>query len=474
MKIVKYKYNPNKRGVFRISVVPKPAVGEGDLVLMSADIEEGDAPITTYADMLVINPEGKVLILKRNSECEFEPNKWGFPGGKVMPGETTKEGSIRECLEECGIIIKPESVEGIGEISNDDRTTSHYFKGIPESELKLGDEHQDFAWIDSDELDDYELILNNKDRFKKLIEGDLVLMESQEIKGVFYAPVMIPDLKITRIDEKTGEKYQVYYDAETVEQLCYNYWKQCGNKNTNLDHASDNVDGIYPVECWIVKDPIQDKSMAIGMPAQKVGTWINGYKCDSPEILEKIKNHLLRGLSIEGNLDAEEEVNVKFNKHIMKKTPLEFAKHLANVIMSAVSDEENPKEKTAEELAAEEASKTAEMATEKTPEEIAAEEAAKKDAEGEGAPDPAKELETVKAENEELKKKVLELEAELATYKNDAVLMSAQLTEVSTAFESYKTVKMSSQSLGNLPAEKEDIPYEKMTNAQKTKYNRQN
>lgn len=442
MKILKYKYNPNKRGVFRISVVPKPAVGEGDLVLMAADIELGDAPITTYADMLVTNPEGKVLILKRNPECEFEPNKWGFPGGKVMPGETTKLGAIRECLEECGITIDPESVQGIGEVSNDDKTSSHYFKGIPTSELKLGDEHQDSAWIDADDLDDYELILNNKDRFKKLIEGDTVYMESQEIKGIFYAPVMIPDLKITRIDEATKEKYQVYYDAETVEQLANNYWKQCGNRNTNLDHADENTDGVYPVESWIVKDPVQDKSKALGMPEQKIGTWIMGYKADSPEVLEKIKNNLLQGLSIEGNLDAEEEVNVKFNKH---ESMFEKVKEGITNLLTLMSAEGDPekKEKTAEELAAEEAAKTAEMEAEKTPEEIEAE---KKAAEEGGAPD---EIEAVKAENEELKKKNAELEAELAKVANEAVLMSAEVEKVSTAFESYKSVKMSSQSLAD-------------------------
>ena len=49
-------------------------------------------------------------------------------------------------------------------------------------------------------------------------EGDLILMAAipQEIKGIFYAPVMIPDLKINRVDEG-GEVYQVYYDAGTVE-----------------------------------------------------------------------------------------------------------------------------------------------------------------------------------------------------------------------------------------------------------------
>lgn len=275
-------------------------------------------------------------------------------------------------------------------------------------------------------------------------EGDLVLMSAQEIKGIFYSPVMIPDLKIQRIDEETGEKYMVYYDAETVEQLANNYFKQNGNSNTNIEHSAQGIEGVYPVESWIVQDPENDKSKAVGMPTQKAGTWIMGYKCDSPEVLEKIKNNLLQGLSIEGLLDLEEDTDnpiTKFNKHFMSKTPLEFAKHLANVIMAAVTDEEKPVEKTAEELAAEEEKKKAEMAADPIPSEPVEP----------VEPTEPNELETALATIAELEAKNAQLEAELATFKNDATLMSAQLEEVNTAFTAYKAVKMSSQKLGDTP-----------------------
>lgn len=292
-------------------------------------------------------------------------------------------------------------------------------------------------------------------------EGDLVLMSAipQEVKGVFYAPVMIPDLKITRIDEKTGEKYQVYYDAETVEQLMHNYMKQCGNRNTNLDHEKENTEGVYPVEIWLVKDPENDKSKALGMSLQKEGTCIMGYKADNPEVLEKIKNNLLQGLSIEGHLDAEEEVNVKFNKHISMFEKVK--KGISDLLVLMSAEGEEPKEKTAEELAAEEAAKATEMTAEEEAAKAAAEAAKAAEQEGEGEDDTEKELERVKAENEELKKKVSDLEAEVATYANEATLMSSQLEKVNTAFESYKTVKMSSQSLADLP--KQTKKFEEMT-----------
>lgn len=449
MKVKKYIYNPDKKGVFKVSVVEKPA-NEADLVLLSAlDLDLKDAPIVIYADMMVTNEDGKVLLLKRNSDCEFEPNKWGFAGGKVMPGETTKEGAIRECLEECGVIIDEESVKRIGEIVNNDGTTSHYFSGNPSNDVKLGNEHQDFAYVDSSDLSNYDLILNNESRFSDLIEGK-VKMSAQEIKGVFYAPVLIPDLKIQRVDEATNEPYMSYFDADTIENLSNNYFKNGGNTATNLDHEDSDVDGVYPVESWIVQDPSNDKSNSIGLPNQVKGTWIMGYKCDSPEVLQKLKDKLLNGLSIEGQLDLADDTNdpiSKFNKVFMKKTPLEFAKHLANVIMSAVSDEEKDKAEDATEVKMED--ETADEPEKEKEVEVEMEDAPT-DAPAEPS-DLEKENATLKAENEELMKKVSDLEAELATYKNDAVLMSEQLTKVESAFDKYKTVQMSSQRIGDTP-----------------------
>jgi hypothetical protein len=264
-------------------------------------------------------------------------------------------------------------------------------------------------------------------------EGDLVLMAAQEIKGVFYSPVMIPDVKIQRVDPNTGEKYLVYYDAETVEQLANNYFKQNGNANTNIEHQDTDTEGVYPVESWIVTDPENDKSKALGMPLQKKGTWIMGYKCESEDILNKIQNQLLQGLSIEGYLDTEEDTDSpisKFSNINMKKTILEKLEDFKAILMSAISDDEKPVAETPE----------AEVEVEKEPEEMA-----------DDMPAESSELEIAQATIVELQKKIDDLEAEKAKNENDATLMSAQLEEVTKAFDNYKAVKMSSQKLADVP-----------------------
>jgi 8-oxo-dGTP pyrophosphatase MutT (NUDIX family) len=133
--------------------------------------ESLDAPIQTYADMVVRNTDGKVLLLQRNSECSFEPNKWGFAGGKVQVGEVTKLGAIRECKEECGIDVDLESVEKIGEFANGDGSMSHYYKGTATNDVILGNEHQNFLWCDPSDVINYDLIMDNKDRYNFLVNG---------------------------------------------------------------------------------------------------------------------------------------------------------------------------------------------------------------------------------------------------------------------------------------------------------------
>lgn len=133
--------------------------------------ESVDAPIQTYADMIAYNADGKVLLLQRNPDCGFEPNKWGFAGGKVQVGEITKQGAIRECLEESGVNIDPETVEKVGEFSNPDGSVSHYYKGTALNDVVLGDESQNFLWADPSDVVNYDLIMGNKDRFNLVVNG---------------------------------------------------------------------------------------------------------------------------------------------------------------------------------------------------------------------------------------------------------------------------------------------------------------
>ncbi len=60
--------------------------------------EEGDVPRVVAA---LIEEGGRLLICQRKRGGSFEL-KWEFPGGKLRPGETPREGLLRELREELG------------------------------------------------------------------------------------------------------------------------------------------------------------------------------------------------------------------------------------------------------------------------------------------------------------------------------------------------------------------------------------
>lgn len=56
---------------------------------------------------IIINKDGKFLLIKRGLKSQNEIGLWGFPGGAVEFGETLSQTIKREVKEELGIKIKP-------------------------------------------------------------------------------------------------------------------------------------------------------------------------------------------------------------------------------------------------------------------------------------------------------------------------------------------------------------------------------
>ena len=69
---------------------------------LSDSLEKGIGSMT-YADSIVRNDKGDILMLLRCADDEFEPNKWGLPGGKIESGETPREACVRELKEETNL-----------------------------------------------------------------------------------------------------------------------------------------------------------------------------------------------------------------------------------------------------------------------------------------------------------------------------------------------------------------------------------
>jgi len=141
----------------------------------------------------------------------------------------------------------------------------------------------DFPAVEKD------FILLNKQLFSKI--------ELNEEKNIITGVALIPNKKIFRFDYFNDEHY-VFFSEETVKQISEKFIMENKKDNVTIDHLF-NANDIKMVESWVVEDPKNDKSNALGFLDLPKGTWMVSYKVENLDILNQIKDGTLRGFSIE-------------------------------------------------------------------------------------------------------------------------------------------------------------------------------
>ena len=111
----------------------------------------------------VLYKKDKVLLVKRSSFMKKHAGEWVLPGGHIIEGEDMEDGLLREVWEEPGLRIKdPVKLHSNG---ND----TYYKAELPDSEVKLSDEHTEYELFTLDEIE--ELKFPNK--YAKAVEETL-------------------------------------------------------------------------------------------------------------------------------------------------------------------------------------------------------------------------------------------------------------------------------------------------------------
>ena len=123
-------------------------------------------------------------------------------------------------------------------------------------------------------------------------------------KRLLLGPVLIPNKLIPRVDEETGEEYDITFTPETIEMAAHLYMQRQNNNNATLEHEGD-IEDISTVESWIIADEAKDKSVKFGLHFPK-GTWMAMMKVNNPTIWQDyVKTGKIKGFSIEGMLGHE-------------------------------------------------------------------------------------------------------------------------------------------------------------------------
>ena len=111
---------------------------------------------------------------------------------------------------------------------------------------------------------------------------------------------LIPDKKILR---KGTPDYNIWFSKDTVRRVSEMFMERSHHKDSTLEHQFEISDNVV-VETWVKKSE-QDQSVFYGIEAP-IGTWFIAMKIGNEDILNKAKNGVLNGFSIEGLFDDEE------------------------------------------------------------------------------------------------------------------------------------------------------------------------
>ena len=125
-------------------------------------MNRNNAPTARYALDVLLDSGSCLLLLKRSLDAKLGPDRWGFPAGKIEPGETPEAAAMREMAEEIGPEHEVELTRYVGPF----RDT--YYGGQFEIHLfqfnwtggtvVLNHEHTEYAWVGRREFRDYEVM----------------------------------------------------------------------------------------------------------------------------------------------------------------------------------------------------------------------------------------------------------------------------------------------------------------------------
>lgn len=117
-------------------------------------------PFGLSVKMVILDNDGRCLLLKRSLSSEGNPGKWDLPGGKVDPGEKFEDALLREVGEETGLSVYPERVLAAAESEvSSARVAYLIMEGSTDStevRLRRG-EHEAHAWVDRQHLLEFDV-----------------------------------------------------------------------------------------------------------------------------------------------------------------------------------------------------------------------------------------------------------------------------------------------------------------------------
>ncbi len=119
---------------------------------------------------ILVNKENEILIIKREPDDSYMPNKWELPGGKLERGQDISNALEAEIRQETGLIIVPKEriVYWKSRIIKTGKYTGFPYvvliglAKIKSGRVKISKEHSDFKWLKYTQVLKMNLVLESK------------------------------------------------------------------------------------------------------------------------------------------------------------------------------------------------------------------------------------------------------------------------------------------------------------------------
>lgn len=192
--------------------------------------------VKEYADAVVTNGEGKILLVQRSLKDSFKPGHWWIPGGHIEQGEEPKEAAKRELKEETG--ISGNELQFVEKKSLPNGGISHRFAAMADSDnVKLQrDELNDYAWVSIEEIGKYPLVGESGD-----LEA-LLQQATAEIKlsNAEIQPLQIPE-NATPSEREALASQWLKDNLQGKAIIAVDGKKIYFNRNLSVDHLANNA-----------------------------------------------------------------------------------------------------------------------------------------------------------------------------------------------------------------------------------------